>query len=383
MLAKHTISARQAARRNLRRHRSNTPRHKRNLLPLADLNKRRAETWAEYQMRAELTEGTTQSTAVASATTGISDEQKGIRRIELPISGLTCANCVQAVERALKGVRGVNRATINLADGRAFIEYDPTQTTLSALHEAIKVAGYRSESAKIRFRIEGITCASCVSKIESALHKTAGVLSASVSIGTEEAVVEYLPSATNLATVKAAVGSAGYKVVETAPVAGQDPLDRETEARDREYQQLMRKWWFGAAVGVFTMIMSYPWLFPVLQDWFPRGSPQLWYIWAGMGVASLAVLLYSGNQFFTGAWDALKHRSANMHTLIALGTGVAWVYSTVVLMFPEVLPSSEMAEVYYDVTVVVTALVVLGLAMELKAKGRTSEAIKKLIGLQP
>jgi Cu+-exporting ATPase len=102
-----------------------------------------------------------------------------------------------------------------------------------------------------------------------------------------------------------------------------------------------------------------------------------------MGVASLAVLLYSGNQFFTGAWDALKHRSANMHTLIALGTGVAWVYSTVVLLFPEVLPSSEMAEVYYDVTVVVTALVVLGLAMELRAKGRTSEAIKKLIGLQP
>ena len=145
----------------------------------------------------------------------------------------------------------------------------------------------------------------------------------------------------------------------------------------------MRKWWFGAAVGVFTMIMSYPWIFPVLRDWFPRESPQLWYVWAVMGVASLAVLLYSGNQFFIGAWQALKHRSANMHTLIALGTGVAWIYSTVVLLFPQVLPSSEFAEVYYDVTVVVTALVVLGLAMELKAKGRTSEAIKKLIGLQP
>jgi len=144
----------------------------------------------------------------------------------------------------------------------------------------------------------------------------------------------------------------------------------------------MRKWWFGAAVGVFTMIMSYPWLFPVLRDWFPRESPQLWYIWAGMGVAALAVLAYSGNQFFIGAWQALKHRSANMHTLIALGTGVAWVYSTVVLLFPNVLPSAEFVEVYYDVTVVVTALVVLGLAMELRAKGRTSEAIKKLIGLQ-
>jgi Cu+-exporting ATPase len=144
----------------------------------------------------------------------------------------------------------------------------------------------------------------------------------------------------------------------------------------------MRKWWFGAAVGVFTMVLSYPWIFPVLGDWFPRGSPQLWYVWAAMGIAALAVLGYSGNQFFTGAWEALKHRSANMHTLIALGTGVAWVYSTIALLFPQLFPASEFTEVYYDVTVVVTALVVLGLAMELKAKGRTSEAIKKLIGLQ-
>lgn len=164
--------------------------------------------------------------------------------------------------------------------------------------------------------------------------------------------------------------------------AGADTFDRIAQESEREYRALMRKWWFGAAVGFFTMIMSYPWLFPILRDWFPRGSPQLWNVWAGMGVASLAVLLYSGNQFFTGAWDALKHRSANMHTLIALGTGVAWIYSTIALLFPQLFPASEFTEVYYDVTVVVTALVVLGLAMELKAKGRTSEAIKKLIGLQ-
>ena len=168
-----------------------------------------------------------------------------------------------------------------------------------------------------------------------------------------------------------------------APTPAIDVPDAEAIARERQYRQLMRKWWFGAAIGVFTMIFSYPWLFPVLRDWFPRSSPQLWYIWAGMGVASAAVLLYSGNQFFTGAWEALKHRSANMHSLIAMGTGVAWVYSTIALLFPQIFPASEYTEVYYDVTVVVTALVVLGLALELKARGRTSEAIKKLIGLQP
>jgi Cu+-exporting ATPase len=277
----------------------------------------------------------------------------------------------------------VGRATVNLARGRAFVAYDPDQTTVPALHDAIKAAGYRSETAEARFKIDGITCASCVTKIETALRETPGVRSASVSVGTEEAVVEYVPSVADVRAIKAAVGSAGYKAVEAPAPAGPSALDREAEVREQEYRTLMRKWWFGAAVGVFTMIMSYPWLFPVLGAWFPRGSPQLWYVWAAMGVAALAVLAYSGNQFFTGAWEALKHRAANMHTLIALGTGVAWVYSTIALLFPQLFPASEFTEVYYDVTVVVTALVVLGLAMELRAKGRTSEAIKKLIGLQP
>jgi len=333
----------------------------------------------------DLESGATEATGgrrAPSATTGVGGGQSGPARIELPVSGLTCAHCVQAVEQALRLVSGVSGATVNLALGRAFVEYDPGKTTVSALHEAIKAAGYRSEAAKTRFRIEGITCASCITKIETALRETPGVLSASVSLGTEEAVVEYLPSTADVAAIKAAVGSAGYPVREAPPPTGADALDRETEAREREYRALMRKWWFGAAVGVFTMIMSYPWLFPGLRDWFPRGSPRLWSVWAAMGVAALAVLVYSGNQFFTGAWQALRHRSANMHTLIALGTGVAWIYSTIALLFPQLFPASEFTEVYYDVTVVVTALVVLGLAMELKAKGRTSDAIRKLIGLQ-
>jgi Cu+-exporting ATPase len=101
-----------------------------------------------------------------------------------------------------------------------------------------------------------------------------------------------------------------------------------------------------------------------------------------MGLASLAVLAYSGSQFFVGMWRGLKRRQANMHTLIATGTGIAWIYSTVALLFPQIFPDESMTDVYYDVTVVVTALVVLGLALEVKARGRTSEAIKKLIGLQ-
>jgi Cu+-exporting ATPase len=162
-----------------------------------------------------------------------------------------------------------------------------------------------------------------------------------VSLGAEEAVVEYLPEVTDLGAVKAAVASAGYDVAEAAAPQSRAAVDQEAEAREREYRALMRQWWFGAAVGSFTMIMSYPWLFPGLRDWFPRESHRLWYMWAGMGAAALAVILYSGRHFFTGAWQALRHRSANMHTLIALGTGVAWAYSTIVLLFPRMFPSSS------------------------------------------
>lgn len=187
------------------------------------------------------------------------------------------------------------------------------------------------------------------------------------------------------AEVRLGVRQAGYRVADEMPEKAKpgvtEEMPRESD-EEREYRSLMRKWWFGAAVGTFTMIFSYPWLFPYLRDIFPRGSEPLRYLWMVMGVLSLAVLAYSGSQFFVGMWYSLKNRQANMHTLIAFGTGVAWIYSTIAVLFPQIFPEAEMTEVYYDVSVVVTALVVLGLAMEIKAKGRTSEAIKKLIGLQ-
>jgi Cu+-exporting ATPase len=172
-----------------------------------------------------------------------------------------------------------------------------------------------------------------------------------------------------------------------APARTREPATAEPATAPseeaREYQRLMRKWWFGAAVGVPTMLLSYPWVLPLLRDWLPRDGGRLRVVWAVMGLASLAVLAYSGSQFFTGAYRALRHRQANMYTLIALGTGVAWLYSTVAVAAPGIFPEGTSREVYYDVTVVVTALVVLGLALEVKARGRSSEAIRKLIGLQP
>jgi Cu+-exporting ATPase len=318
----------------------------------------------------------------ASATTGVGGPVAGARRLELQVDDLHCPTCGQNAEQVLRAVAGVSAATVNRCSSVAFVDYDPARTSVAALYEALTTAGYRAGSAATHVKIKGMTCASCITAIEQALRSTPGVLSAHANLGTEEAVVQYVPGTTDLKAVRKAVASAGYEIADTPPPVGLAAVDRESEERDREYRTLMQQWWFGAAVGTFTMIMSYPWLFPGLGRVFPRDSHRLWYMWAGMGVASLAVMLYSGRHFFTGAWQALKHRSANMHTLIALGTGVAWIYSTIALLFPQIFPSREFADVYYDVTVVVIALVDLGLAIELRAKGRTSEAIKKLIGLQ-
>lgn len=162
------------------------------------------------------------------------------------------------------------------------------------------------------------------------------------------------------------------------------PVDHpEENEAELEYRTLMNKWWFAAAISIPTILVSYPDWFPLIKDWLPMGSSALWWSRVIVAILTIPVLAWSGGQFFVGMWEGLKHRSANMHTLIATGVSAAWIYSIIALFWPELFPDQAMAEVYYDVTTVVTALVVLGMAMEVKAKGRSSEAIKKLIGLQP
>lgn len=317
----------------------------------------------------------------SSATTGIGPDAQ-IVRIEIPIYGMMCSGCSGTIVKALQRIEGVKRAVVNPATEHAHIWYDPRTVRVVNLYQAIKEAGYRTGTSTLRLRIQGIYCSGCITQIEEALKKVPGVATATLNPATEEVTIEYWTDSTSLEQLQRAVESVGpYKAVDaTAP--SPESVHKEVDDSKREYRQLMRKWWFGATVGIFTMIFSYPQLFPGLRDVFPQGSPQLRYLWMLMGVAALAVMIYSGNQFFIGMWESLKRRTANMHTLIAIGTGVAWIYSTIAVLFPQIFPSQEMTDVYYDVTVVVTALVVLGLAMEVKAKGRTSEAIKKLIGLQ-
>lgn len=162
----------------------------------------------------------------------------------------------------------------------------------------------------------------------------------------------------------------------------QDQNEPEESSEDREYRSLMKKWWRAAIVSVPVILVSYPNLFGLVRL-FPMGSGQLWWARLIMGLLALYVVIRSGGQFFVGTWEGLKQRSANMNTLIATGVSAAWLYSLVALFWPQIFPRPEMADVYYDVTTVVTALVVLGSALEVKAKGQSSEAINKLVALQP
>jgi Cu+-exporting ATPase len=144
----------------------------------------------------------------------------------------------------------------------------------------------------------------------------------------------------------------------------------------------MRKFWFAGIISIPVMALSYPDLIPGLRDWMPIGSETRRIVWGLLGALTLPVLLWSGSQFYSGMWQALKHRAANMHTLIAIGITAAFLYSVVAVLFPQLFPEQALAEVFWDVSAVVVALVVLGMALEVKAKGRTSEAIKKLMSLQ-
>ncbi|MCL4798896.1 MAG: heavy metal translocating P-type ATPase [Burkholderiales bacterium] len=301
-------------------------------------------------------------------------------RAEIPVAGMTCGKCAATVERALESVPGVASAHVNAAQGVAHVEYDAAATALPALHAAIRKAGYSPGEATCELPIKGMTCASCVSHIEAALARTPGVASATVNLLGGSARIAYRPELASVEALREAVRSTGYEVGEAAP-AGALAAAPEAEA-EREYRTLMRKFWFAAIVSVPVMLLSYPDLVPGLRDWMPMGSDTRRAVWAVLGVLALPVMLWSGSQFYAGMWAAVKHRSANMHTLIAIGITAAFLYSVVAIAFPALFPEAALAEVFWDVTTVVVALVVLGLALEVKAKGKTSEAIKKLIGLQ-
>jgi Cu+-exporting ATPase len=297
------------------------------------------------------------------------------RSLNLRLTGVETSVEAARLTKWLLERPDVFKAHVSSTTGTAHVVLEASDGAVTDLVRDLSRLGHAAGEERIDLKIRGMHCASCVAGIEASLLRTPGVIKADVSLGTESAAVEYVPSVADVESIRAAIESRGYGV-DSDP--GTEGLDRESADRVRESRLLLQKFWVGLALSIPILITAYASWIPGLRS---LGDEAIRWVWAADGVLALAVLMYSGRQFFSGGWSAFRHRSADMNTLIALGTGAAWVYSTAAILFPGLFPSGT-AEPFYDVTAIVVTLVVLGQALEVRAKGRTSDAIRKLLDLQ-
>ena len=305
------------------------------------------------------------------------------KQLTLPVVGMTCANCVATVERSAKKVEGVAGATVNYASEKVTFTYDPAlvkpQDVAAQVIARIEKAGYEVPTAVTELPLLGMTCTNCANTIERRLNKVDGVLSAEVNYANEKAVVRYAPGATTRGDLVAAVRQAGYDVVSSGDGTGSDDTleDAEAAAREAEVKHQERRLLVGLIFSVPLFLLSMSRDFGLLGDW----SHAIWVNWLFFALAT-PVQFYVGWDYYVGAYKSLRNRSANMDVLVAMGSSVAYFYSIAVLI---ALTLGSMAlghHVYFETSAMIITLIVLGKLMEARAKGRTSEAIKKLIGLQ-
>ena len=309
------------------------------------------------------------------------------KTITLPVTGMTCASCVGRVEKNLKKVAGVGATTVNLATEAATVDYDPAVVAPAALIQAVEKGGYGVITATRTLPITGMTCASCVARVEKALKKADGVLDATVNLATEEATVQYLADVASVDSLRIAVEKAGYGVIERAD--DDTATDSETAARAAELSRKRRQLVVALVLGIPLMVLSMLHDFGVLAPWWwgearamagmaGHSTAAFYNVWPWLfGAMALPVVFYSGRDFIRGAWVNLKHGAANMDTLIALGSLTAFFFSVAVLVF------KLESHVYFETAAMIVALILVGKYLEAKAKGETSAAIRALINLQP
>ncbi len=302
------------------------------------------------------------------------------KQLTLPVIGMTCANCVASVERNAKKVEGVTDAAVNFASEKVTVTYDPEKIGAAAVTagviERVHKAGYEIPTATVELPLLGMTCANCSATIERRLNKVEGVTEATVNLASERATVHYIPGAVTRADLVAAVRKAGYDVVETT--ADEDPVDAEALAREAEVEHQKRRLLVGVIFTLPLFILSMGRDFGLFGAW----AHTLPVDWLFLLLAT-PVQFYVGWDYYTGAWKSLRNGSANMDVLVALGSSVAYFYSIVILLFKTAGSSVLGHHLYFETSAVIITLIVTGKLLEARAKGRTSEAIKKLIGLQP
>ena len=295
------------------------------------------------------------------------------KTISLPVTGMTCANCATTIERNLRKLEGIDQAQVNLANERVTLEYHPELLGTASIVKRVKDIGYGIATVNSVLPITGMTCANCATTIERVLNKLDGVVSANVNLATEKATVEYIAGAIGQADLIAAIERAGYGVV--AVEAEQNLEDVEQAARQAEISDQTRKFWVGVAFALPLFLLSMGRDFGVLGMW----GHQPWMNWLFLALAT-PVQFYVGWDYYVGGFKSLRNGSANMDVLVAMGSSAAYFYS---LLVTAGLLAGSGLHVYYETSALIITLIKLGKLLEAKAKGRTSAAIKKLMGLRP
>jgi P-type Cu+ transporter len=295
-----------------------------------------------------------------------------LKEVQLPITGMTCAACATRIEKGLRKVTGVSDATVNLALEKASIKYNPTETNVNHFIKKISDLGYGVAAEKVEFDIIGMTCAACSTRVEKGLNKLDGVMKATVNLALETASIEYNPSQVTIPEIIKKVEKIGYeaKIKEDRPVDQIDHREKEIEKQKGKF--------------IFSLILSFPLLWAMVSHFeftsFIYLPDMLMNPWVQLALAT-PVQFVVGKQFYVGAYKALRNKSANMDVLVALGTSAAYFYS-LYLSIGSIGSGQHMIELYFETSAVLITLIILGKLFEARAKGRSSEAIKKLMGLQ-
>ncbi|AKB12718.1 Cu+-exporting ATPase [Methanosarcina thermophila] len=303
----------------------------------------------------------------------VSEPKTGLKEITLGVSGMTCSACVANIERVLKKKAGVSSVVVNLELGRAKVGFDPSLISPKEIEDTIESIGYKVEKDTVTLNLEGMSCASCAANIERVLNKTDGVISASVNFPLEKAVVEFDSAQISVREIIAAVRRIGYGAsVRTEAVEYED---REQISREAEIQKQKNNLIIAAVLGIPVAIGNMGMLFPSLMGFIPSFlfDPVVLFI------LSTLILIFPGRQFFVGTFKGFRHGVTDMDLLIAGGTGSAYIISVAATFF-DLGPGYD--TLYYDTVALLILFIVLGRYLEARARSRTSEAIRKLMGLR-
>ena len=301
-------------------------------------------------------------------------------RQSFPIEGMTCASCVGRVEKAIAAVPGVTTAAVNLATESADVTFRGSVDSDGVI-AAIRNAGYEVAVEKFEVEIDGMTCASCVRRVEKAIAAVPGVKTASVNLATERATIEALAGVAPRAAIDAAIRKAGYEPRRTDASQAAAGTDSREDVRNREMSHLKRDLGIAAVLTlpIFVLEMGSH-AIPALHHWLMMNIAQQ-QLYIAFFVLATIVQFGPGLRFYKKGVPALLRLAPDMNSLVVLGSTAAWAYSVVATFAPGVLPAGT-ANVYYEASAVIVTLILLGRFLEAKAKGRTSEAIKRLMGLQ-